>query len=518
MTLAVFAQRAGLRLTVEIIFKNGVLSEMAAAASAATAIAHQEFQGTDIAPFKLLEGMTTTTETAIKETVSFCDLSRSSIQDIYPCTPSQETYMALETAHPGSTTVQHILAVSPDLEIDTLREAWKATVQGHVALRTRIIRLSSGDVVQIVTDGGLEWVEATNLDCYLAEDVVVGMAYGRQLSRMAFIKPGETGGQCYLVWTCSHAVYDGMSIQLIMQELGRAYQDPKSISKDGATFQNLVQYIHGLDKESYSRYWRSQLANTRPGQLVNSSVDAATPLVDTLLEYSVPLQIAAARAATGATVPTLVQAAWALAISHETQAADVVFNVALSGRNAPVADLDTLAAPAITHVPLRMAIRPDQTVREFVLSLQRQIRGMVPYEHTGLQNISVLDQDSARACKAAIPLVVHPTNPYRSSLSPCPGLQHDATIMVAPKPTSFAIDCSVAEDKVEVYISFDSRLLSTDRAVMLAQRFRAVLDQICQASIDTEVRGLGGDIPESYRKTRPSLYKVDAPFKVSAGR
>ncbi|KAM0582744.1 hypothetical protein ACHAP6_008640 [Verticillium nonalfalfae] len=91
------------------------------------------------------------------------------------------------------------------------------------------------------------------------------------------------------------------------------------------------------------------------------------------------------------TMATIIRAAWAQAIHHNTGSSDIVFGATLSGRNAPIAGIEDIIGPTIATVPVRIKVpqRPAQsTVLQFLLDVQAKSTAMIPHEQFGLHKIS----------------------------------------------------------------------------------------------------------------------------------
>lgn len=493
MTLTSLTQRAGLYLPVEVILKTPILSEMASAA------VPLEEDDVEVAPFELVEEKHNL-DHLLDEAAEKCDMARENIEDIFPCMAHQERSMKDNVELPGSQTVQHTFIVPQGLAVDRFRKAWEVTVTSLSILRTRIIRLDSGDMVQVVSKEPLQWTEASNLDTFLIEDAKQHMRFGSLLSRMAIVTEAATK-RTYFVWTIQHGEYDGWSNQLAAETLGRFVRSQASEpSAEKASLNQLVRYSMGLDRDSFREYWRERFAGLRLKPLADKIKDSRA---DTLIEQKMRIPN---MARPGATAATLIEAAWALVIARHSGSPDVVFNVSLLGRSAPIPFMESLVAPALTNVPFRVAIDGSEPIEQFIAKVQDDIRGMVPYEHTGLPYIQGVSDDAAVACGSAIPLVIHPANPFRASMSSRIGMEHIATSLLASKPVVFTLDCSVTEYGMDLYVGFDSRAIRPGAAQKMVRELQYILPQICKADPTKRLDQLDWDFPEP--TTPLSLHRI----------
>ncbi|OAA58180.1 Amino acid adenylation [Cordyceps fumosorosea ARSEF 2679] len=83
-----------------------------------------------------------------------------------------------------------------------------------------------------------------------------------------------------------------------------------------------------------------------------------------------------------------------------------MFGLTVSGRAAPVPGIDKIAGPTIATFPLRVQLRSSSSIHEELETLQKRIIEMIQFEQFGVQNISRLGDDAAKACKFQSLLVI----------------------------------------------------------------------------------------------------------------
>lgn len=69
------------------------------------------------------------------------------------------------------------------------------------------------------------------------------------------------------------------------------------------------------------------------------------------------------------------------------------------GRNAPVPGIENLTGPTIATFPLRIYVRPGDSVASALSWLQHKTLEVIPFQQTGLQNIRQFGEDAVAACK-----------------------------------------------------------------------------------------------------------------------
>ncbi|RAO66311.1 uncharacterized protein BHQ10_002323 [Talaromyces amestolkiae] len=392
-------RKAGLKITYATIFGKPGLREMAAvcerpkeATTDGLTASHQipAPVPSQIRPFSMLKPqdiLELTEEAAIQ-----CNMSKDSIEDLYPCTYLQEGLMAVNLTRPGAYTAQMVHELPRGTDMVRFRHIWETIYAACRILRTRFVMTLAGSL-QAVIKGRIQWNAADSLESYLKRDEGELMVPGVALSRFAIIT-GPDGHATHFVWTMHHMLYDGWTLGLLLRKANAMYRGVKfSIIDD---FCHFVAYTKSLDKDSMGRYWQQELkdapASTFPvsSRLGYQSI-ARTIIRDRLeLSHSPPA---------GLTLPSLIRAAWAIMISHFSQTDDVVFGAIVSGRSTPMPNIELIVGPVIATVPVRLRVQPDQRVLDFLRHVQNHSIQMLHYEQAGIQQIRQLNSHTKRGCE-----------------------------------------------------------------------------------------------------------------------
>lgn len=519
MSLAVKSNRKGLNLTVQTIYEYPTLRGMAAIASRIKA-SNVDLDRI-VEPFELMCNVENI-EHLLAEVGTKCNLDSQFIEDVLPCLPSQETFIESNTKAPGSSTVQHVMTISPDTDLDHLCQAWETTVASLPILRTRIVLLDSGQAVQVVSSMvGPVHKAHTELSQYLEREAQMNMTYGTSLSR-ASIAP-DSAGKWYFIWTCNHSIYDGWSQPLIMERLIRAYDEAEEVTHAGQendAFRKLIRHIRDQDVEKAASYWQKQFHELHNGKLCDklSAASSKACQIDTSLVFTANADGLQSQIIPGVTAATLIHAAWAIIIGHWQQCSNVVLRTAVSGRSAPLAGLSSLAAPTIAHVPLRVRLdigNSEYQLGQFVAALQDQIQGMMPYEQTGMRRIRQMSAEASDACDAAIPFVVHPKQYSADSYAELP-LRHLSTTLVAMRPAPISLECFISgPDSVDVFLNIDSHSVSIGAAEGLVPKFQFVLERLCSPEPSRTLKDLWNEIDSVALNTSIAVKKLTATGRVT---
>ncbi|KAI8189504.1 Nonribosomal peptide synthase atnA [Colletotrichum sp. SAR 10_76] len=211
----------------------------------------------------------------------------------------------------------------------------------------------------------------------------------------------DVNGDVTFVWTIHHMLYDGWSLAMLCKRLNETYHG--RTVKLATDYRKFIDYTQQLESKQSSDYWQSELRgcpqSTFPAAPTLDHQSFARAVVRDSLSIDVD-------SVSGVTVSTVVRAAWALMISHFSRTNDVLFGATVSGRNAPLEDIDNIEGPTIATVPVRVSISKAFTVLGFLRQVQDQATAMIPFEQAGIQQIKSLNEDTKRGCEFQNLLVV----------------------------------------------------------------------------------------------------------------
>ncbi|KAE8360869.1 hypothetical protein BDV27DRAFT_161245 [Aspergillus caelatus] len=302
-----------------------------------------------------------------------CRVQRSQIEDIYPCTPLQESMYSSSLQHPGMYTGNIVFRIPLGVDISRLKHAWKDTADNNPILRTRIIQTSHG-FFQVVVDT-FAWREHTGS--------ILATPGFTELVGQPLVQYLHKEKDRELVLTSHHAVSDDWALRLVLQQVEAAYQGHLLEKQHFHPFIQYTQNLRGVEE-----FWATQL----------SELDAAS------LQHQIEGLCVNKR--TPHTLPTYIYLAWALLIAHYTDSPDVVYGATLSGRNASVPAIEAMVGPTITTLPLRVQLQSGISVVTALDQVQKTLASMIPYEQAGLPRIARSCQDGTRACQFHNQLII----------------------------------------------------------------------------------------------------------------
>ncbi|MBK3618672.1 amino acid adenylation domain-containing protein, partial [Streptomyces sp. MBT98] len=293
--------------------------------------------------------------------------------------------------------VQVVIRLTDDLDADRLRLALRTLVHRHAPLRTAFMGEGDGWTQRVHADVEPEFEELDLRRRKLKEQERRAARRADDdrrrrfdlaappLLRTTLIRRSETAE---LVLTGHHLVLDGWSLPLLVRELLHAYADIELPAPPAYPLHRA--WLDAQDERGAAEAWRAALEGvTEPTRLVPDDPgeqelpDEHTVVLDTELTD----RLAAFARERELTLSTLTQTVWGLVLSAHTGRRDVVFGTVVSGRPAEVPGVTDMIGLFVNTVPVRVAVRPEETLAALAARVQDEFAALLPHHHLGLAAI-----------------------------------------------------------------------------------------------------------------------------------
>lgn len=498
MQLVVSARAINVVLTAAEIFRNPKLSAMAEVAIASKNT--ENFDTNDepdvVEPFSLLKDVSSM-EDLINDAAIQCQIAMDRIQDIYPCTPLQEALMTISTTRQQSAYVARKAFQLPlHFNIERFQRSWHHAVEMHSILRTRIIHNKDSGSLQVVLKEGIEWRVRRNtlLETDLKEDDETPMRYGGPLLRLAIVdenQDGESNKNQFFVWTAHHALYDGWSLPLLFEQVEAIYHnssiDASTLTFNPTPYNGFIKYLSSVDQVGSDTFWREQILSgeTRPANFPELPSVTYQPRADQTEWHSMQV-LPRASSNSASLMSTIMRAAWAMVVAQYSNNDDVIFATTLSGRNAPVPGILQMAGPTITTVPIRISLDPSQTISEFLSAVESQAIAMIPYEHTGLQNIRRMGIDAEGALDLKHLFVVQPAK--TKDRIEFLGLKAVPTDMAGFDTYALVLECSADDGMIEIEARYDRTVIPKETIRTMLHQMEHMIRHLTSTLTNTDMK------------------------------
>ncbi len=330
--------------------------------------------------------------------------------DSYPLTPIQQGMLVHHLRAPGSgVDIEQMVVDLPEaIDAGALREAWSRLQQRHDVLRTSFEWEQRGEPRQMVhADLPVQWREEDWVGLSAAEQIARFEAFLRDdrregfdarkapLSRFALFRLGE--GAARFVWTFHHMLADGQSYPALIREVFDTYDalragQPAPAFDTPPRYRTFIDWRQAHDASTRSKaeaFWRDELRGfTAPTPLLMSAArDEGNPAPRDRTRQLSAVATSALRAMAASlevTLPTLIEAAWALVLSANSGEDDVLFGVTRACRRGTVPQAEAIAGSFINTLPVRVRIDRDRLVADWLHERRAASVRLREFEHTSL--------------------------------------------------------------------------------------------------------------------------------------
>ncbi|KAH8691335.1 putative nonribosomal peptide synthase [Talaromyces proteolyticus] len=483
MRLVAGARSEGFDLRVSDVFANPRLSDLAP--RLLSKAKQQQVAPSQIGPFELL-GKSIDIPAIRSEAARRCGISNiDAVEDVYPCTPLQETMLAATIKDPSAFISMRVYRISQDIDLNKLRNAWATVVARHRILRTRLVDLDTHGLNQIVVqDAPLSWDHYDSMKSFLKGTRDVNMGPTLPLTRWALINSNPNH---QLVWTIHHAMYDGWTLPIIENEVREAYFQ-RALEKPYLDMRPLVNYIRKEQKNASVSFWGRELTDAGESTVFPSlRYHNYEPRPATYLEKTISADISTSH---GISLSALLYGSWSIVVSHATGNSKVSLGAILTGRNAPIDGIDRVIGPAVTTVPIFIDADSGLTVQDFMTRLHDTTVRRIPHEHLGIHAIRRINSTCEAACNFQTVLVIQP--PRGSARSKVKDIDQVLEEIDETKIEGFPDQHSVLnqyglmmeilpiDKKMTIRASFDSKLISGAEMDRMCSRWEQVIQEILQ--------------------------------------
>ncbi|KAH8655507.1 peptide synthetase [Xylariales sp. PMI_506] len=419
------------------------------------------------------------------------------IESIYPCSPMQEGLMAslLRDSDKSSAYTQTFLyrlqlRNGGTVDMSQLSKVWSRVVQKHAILRTIFVETEAGDYAQVVlhhyepitlTKSGVSEDEVRNT-LFDSENLLLPPPLdGAPLHRFMICETDDNS--TYVLLTKSHLLTDGISSQILIQDLSHGYDgvveqywNPQNYYRD------YVRYLSKQDIGEVRRYWASYLAGASTCnfprllhikdseiKVSHSSVTSQIPAREDDLR-----QLCRAH---DLTVSNVFQLAWVLVLRVYLKSESILFGFLSSGRDLPIPGIQEAVGPVATMLPIRSELSRDMKAIDVAKSLQEEY-----IDHLSRQTLSLAQIQHAARNENQSPSfnTILNIQESRSVVEEPSNTNTQVELVKWVDTTEYGLALTVAGNKNDYGLSleYDTSLISAKQAENIISAFATAVQSI----------------------------------------
>ncbi|HEX6289176.1 MAG TPA: condensation domain-containing protein, partial [Herpetosiphonaceae bacterium] len=335
-------------------------------------------------------------------------MGHDNIQDIYKLSPIQQGLLYHNLYAPESAVYfeQFSWSAPGSLNIEAFERAWQHVVNRHPILRTSFFWEDLDEPLQLVHRRATLPIEhhdwsgcpPEELPQRLAEFLRADRQRGFELTEAPLMRLSIThlpDEQYQITWSYHHLLLDGWSVALTLEEVFASYealrqgQTPRLPNR--RPYRDYIQWLGRQDLFAAEDFWRETLRGfVAPTRLRIERESAAGE------DYAVQVLYLSQAATTAlqalarqhrVTLNILVQGAWALLLSRYSGDSDIVYGVTVAGRPTELTGFEGMIGVFINTLPVRVQLRPDQRLLDWLQDLNAQQVELRQYEYSPLGQI-----------------------------------------------------------------------------------------------------------------------------------
>lgn len=334
------------------------------------------------------------------------------VEDIYPLSPMQEGMLfdTLMAPQSGIYVMQDRFDLRGSIDGKIFRRAWQRMVDRHAALRTSFLWETLSRPCQIVhrrvqlpfeyhdwrTFSPAE--QEARLEELLAEERHQGFDFLKPpLMTIRLFRLGEDR-YCF-IRSYHHILMDAWCMSLMLVELRDSYAALSGgrtpLQSQPPQPRSYIAWLQRRDPQSAKAFWQQYLQgfteatplNVDNPVAVGDNTDQGVGDAIAFLSEGDTEKLNALAQQYRLTPNTFIQAAWTLLLSRYSGQEEVLFGVTVSGRPTDLPGSEEMLGVFINTLPLRAAVRAEQSLLDFLQSLLQRNMDIRQHEYTPLVQV-----------------------------------------------------------------------------------------------------------------------------------
>jgi non-ribosomal peptide synthase protein (TIGR01720 family) len=441
------------------------------------------------------------------------------IEDIYPCSPMQQSILAAHTSRKGFYEINTIFKLTSNngtpISIPQLHSAWQSMIDRHPILRTLFIPSVSKNALydQVVLRSGYAKARLQHF-----ESKVEGMQL-TTLPELAQLLPNPhdddpaalphrlttvktPSGVVFVRAEISHALIDGATLQTLLDEFGAAYYGTVN-SVPAPLYGDYIKHIQSNNDEATSQYWSQYLREVSQRCIIPTvlkSADKKSPEKE-LKTAAVPAlpkvtELNAYCKENGITLSNLLRTVWAILLSQHAKTSQANFGYIVSG-SAETTGMERIGeavGPFFNLLPCCISVEKDASVIGLLKEMQKDATAALPYQSgfvkdfvdaKALFNSIVNFRKYGSASVDALPESSFDATPANNGNNVEDHIEWKPIRTHDPFEYDVAVEMLEADSAVDVQLKYWSHKLGEKQAEGIAKDYQNVLEKLITGKYST---------------------------------
>ena len=166
----------------------------------------------------------------------------------------------------------------------------------------------------------------------------------------------------------SHLLCDGVSLSILLRDLGKAYDD--QLSPEGQLYRDYIKFLLNQIPDSSLAYWREKCEGLRPCHFPHIA-GQRKEFKSMRISFSEKPDLDLLCKKHGLTTASVLQTIWGLVLRRYTGLNQPCFGYAVAGRNAPIKDIQDAVGPYINVLICQFVAPREQILVELAQACAR---------------------------------------------------------------------------------------------------------------------------------------------------
>ncbi|KAI7219379.1 peptide synthetase [Hortaea werneckii] len=346
----------------------------------------------------------------VQEKIQSCQKEGIEVEAVLPCTPLQEAMLSA-SASKRSDSYQNRTRFGITGDVQRLKACWQELVNRHAILRTRFEETDSPahPYMQIVFKRlVLPW--QSHNPSGNASDT----------PKVTHITPflidiEQIQGRDFMTLRMHHAIYDGMSMSLLLEEAEQLYAAHSL--PPAPSFRPFMAEVLEQNTPKAIDYWSSRLQgySPKPFRSVDNAPEFSYAVFQGVLPFG-PAELDDHASHQSTTASVLFQASWTKVLAHLQSTNDVCFGNVVSGRTVSVGGVERLVAPCFNTIPVRADLTNHRTNGQLVRQLHESTVKDQQYQLSSLRRLQSLSANPSAHLFDSILLIQPPVSSLNANI------------------------------------------------------------------------------------------------------
>lgn len=297
--------------------------------------------------------------------------------------------------------------IEGNLDINKLQEAWKLATARHEVMRTSVHwKKLEKPMLVVRPEKKLQWTfldwreqsesqQDASFTKYKNKLKISGAALeDNPLSKISIIQ--KTNTSYSFLWECHHILLDGWSSTIILKDAFLFYENLLSGTlpelSDLPSHKTYINWLKNNSLENASNFWSKTFTGFKEAPLFqqqNTQIANESPVGNSyIFDKQTSEDLKNLSRSYRATLNTLFQGIWSLALAKCFDKSDIVFGNTVSGRSIPFPNINLMAGMFANVLPVRSKLESSNTFQSTLQIIQSQQQEARNYEHSKIDQIT----------------------------------------------------------------------------------------------------------------------------------